>query len=64
MAKWINDLAGLCGIVGSIPGLAKWVKDPVLLHLWHRSQMWLRFDLWPGEIHMPQVCPRKGKKKN
>ena len=26
----------------SISGLAQGVKDPVLLHLRHRSQMWLR----------------------
>ena len=50
----------LCGTMGSkvswkcwdpglTPGLAQWVKDPALLQLWLRSQLWLRFDPWPGK---------------
>ena len=27
--------------MGSVPGLAQWVKDLVLLWLWRRSQTWL-----------------------
>ena len=26
-------------VVGSIPGLTQWVKDLMLVQLWHRSQM-------------------------
>ena len=57
-AQWVNlhDLAGL------IPGPAQ-RKDPALLHLWHRSQMQLGFDPWPGNFHTPQVQPKKEKKK-
>ena len=29
-----------CEPVGLIPGLAQWVKDPVLSQLQRRSQMW------------------------
>ena len=29
-------------VAGLIPGLTQWVKDPVLLWLWHRLQTWLR----------------------
>ena len=33
MAQWVNDVAWLCGIVGSIPGPVQWVKDPALPQL-------------------------------
>ena len=31
-----------------IPGPAQWVKDPALLQLQLRLQLWLGSDLWPG----------------
>ena len=31
----------------SILSLAQWVKDLALSQLWHRSQLWLRYDPWP-----------------
>ena len=52
MAQWVTNLTGNHGVVGSIPGLARWVEDhciavscgvgcrrgsdPVLLWLWCR----------------------------
>ena len=27
VAQWVNDLAGLCGIAGSVLGPGQWVKD-------------------------------------
>lgn len=51
-----------CGGLGSITSLVQWVKDLVLLQLWHILQLQLRFDPWPRHFHMPQVQP-KGKKK-
>ena len=38
-----------------LPFVAQGVKDLALQQLWHRSQLRLRFDLWPKNIHMPQV---------
>ena len=51
------------GIAALIPGPVQWVKEPTLLQLWHRSQMWLRFGPWPGAFHTPQVQSKKKKKK-
>ena len=64
VAQWVNDLACLCGGMGLIPSPVWWGKGPVLLQLWHRSQMWLGFALWPGNFHMPLGQLKKKKKKN
>ena len=32
--------------------MAQWVKDTSL-------PLWLRFQSWPGNFHMPQVQPKK-----
>ena len=47
-----------------VPTEAWWIKDPVLLQLWYRLQMWLRFHPWPGNFHMPCLWPKKKKKRN
>ena len=31
------------------------LKDPALLQLWHRLYLWLRFNPWPGNIHVPWI---------
>ena len=44
---------------GSIPGLAQWVKAPMLPHLQLRSHLWLGSDPCPGN----SICLKGGKKK-
>ena len=36
MAQWLTNLIRNHEVVGLIPGLAQWVKDPMLLWLWYR----------------------------
>ena len=64
MVYWVNDLAYCCGGTGSSPSPAQWVKDLVLPQVWRRSQLWLRFDPWPGNFHMLLVWLKKPKSKN
>ena len=53
VAQWVNNPACLCGGAGLIPSPDQWVKDLILLQLWHRGQLQLRFDPWPGNFHTP-----------
>ena len=48
---------------GSIPGLAQWVKDLVLLQLQYKSQLWLESDPWPRISICHRVAKKKKKKK-
>ena len=44
VAPWDNELARPCGGTGLPPGPTQWVKDLVLMQLWHMSQLRLGFN--------------------
>ena len=60
--SWLRIEHCLCGGMSLIPSWAQWVKDPVLLQLWCRSQMWLGLDPWPRNFHMPWAWPKRKTK--
>ena len=43
--------------------MAQQVKEPALLLLWLGSLLWHEFDPWPRNFCMPQVQPKKKRKK-
>ena len=53
----------LKGHMGLILSPKQQVKDPALLQLWRRSQLWLRFNPCPKNFHILQITTTK-KLKN
>ena len=62
-AVGVNDLASLCGVAGCIPSRVQWVKDLLLLRLWHRLRLRLGFSPWPRNSHILWGWLKK-KKRN
>ena len=47
-----------------VPAVVQWIKNLVLSQLWHRLQLLLKCDLWPGSFHMPWEWPKSINKLN
>ena len=53
--QWVNNLACLSGLAGSVPSPAQWIKDLIL------PQLPLRFNPWPGNFYMPHLWLKEKK---
>ena len=63
VTKWVGEGNFRCDYldVQTLPlgvcTVAQSVKNLALPQLWHRSQLQLRFDPWPGNFHMLRMQP-------
>ena len=64
MAQWVKNLTSAAQVTAKVQFLAqhRQLKDPVLPQLQHRSQLQLRFNLWPWEL--PSATSVAIKKRN
>ena len=66
MAQWVKNLTAAAQVPAEVqvpsPTPHNGLEDPGSPQLWHRLQLWLGFNLWPGNIHMLQVQPLEKKK--
>ena len=53
VAKWVNDLTCLCGGTSLIPSPEQWVKGSGIAAAAARLQLWLGFNPWPKNFHVP-----------
>ena len=59
MACWVNNATTAASVTAEVQVQAlAWhsgLKDLVLPQLWHASQLWLGFDSWTDNVHVPPV---------
>ena len=60
MVQEVKNLTAEAQVAAEGVGSLAWgsrLKDMVLPQLWCMLQLWLRFNPWSGNFHMPHVWP-------
>ena len=59
MVQWVNNLTALAWVTVEVQvQTLAWyngLEDHVLPHLWHNLELWVRFNPWARNFHMPRV---------
>ena len=67
VAQWVKNSTAAAWVAVEVwvqsPAWHSGLKDPVLWQLWLWSQVWLKFNPWPGNFHMLWVWPEKKQKQ-
>ena len=68
MVQWVKNLAAVAPVAAKaqVQSLARnsRLEDPVLPQRQCKSQLWLRFNPWPGNLCMLRVQPLKKNNNN
>lgn len=61
VVQWVKNMTAVAQVAAEAwvrsPAPCSELKDPVLL------QLWLRFNLWPEHFHLPWVWPLKKRER-
>ena len=67
VAQWVENPTAVAWVATEVqvqsPAHCSGLKDLALTQLWHRWQLWLRCNPWPGNFHMLWVRPLKKRKE-
>ena len=67
MVQWVKNLTAVDWLSTEVWVLSlaqcSGFKDPALLQLWQKSQLWLGFNPWPGYLHMPKKRKKREREE-
>ena len=68
MAQWVKNLTAAAQVTAEaqvqFPAQCRGLKDPALPQLCRRTQLQLRFNLWPGNLYAVGAAIKKNLRLN